>query len=101
MLNSWDTIIGIETHIQLSTKSKLFSNCSTKVCLYPNKQICNYDIGVPGVLPIFNQTAIEMAVSFGLVTTTQIYNKTIFERKNYFYPDLPKGYQLSQKKSLF
>ncbi|AFQ24203.1 Asp-tRNA(Asn)/Glu-tRNA(Gln) amidotransferase subunit GatB [Candidatus Portiera aleyrodidarum] len=98
MLNSWDTIIGIETHIQLSTKSKLFSNCSTKVCLYPNKQICNYDIGVPGVLPIFNQTAIEMAVSFGLVTTTQIYNKTIFERKNYFYPDLPKGYQLSQKK---
>lgn len=97
MLKSWDTIIGIETHIQLSTKSKLFSNSSTRSCLYPNKKICNYDIGVPGVLPILNLTVIDMAISLGLVTATQIYKQTIFERKNYFYPDLPKGYQLSQK----
>lgn len=98
MLNKWETIIGIETHIQLSTKSKLFSKSSTKFCLYPNKQICNFDIGMPGVLPILNQTAIDMAIRFGLIINTKIYNQAIFERKNYFYPDLPKGYQISQRK---
>lgn len=98
MLNKWETIIGIETHIQLSTNSKLFSKSSTKFCLYPNKQICNLDIGMPGVLPILNKTAIYMAIRFGLIINTKIYNKSIFERKNYFYPDLPKGYQISQRK---
>ncbi|CEI58799.1 Asp-tRNA(Asn)/Glu-tRNA(Gln) amidotransferase subunit GatB [Candidatus Portiera aleyrodidarum] len=98
MLNKWETIIGIETHIQLSTKSKLFSNSSTKFCIYPNKQICNLDIGMPGVLPKLNKKALALAIRFGLIINTKIYNKSIFERKNYFYPDLPKGYQISQKK---
>ncbi|CAA3707325.1 Aspartyl/glutamyl-tRNA(Asn/Gln) amidotransferase subunit B [Candidatus Portiera aleyrodidarum] len=98
MLSKWETIIGIETHIQLSTNSKLFSKISTRNCLYPNQQICNYDIGMPGILPILNQTALDMAIRFGLIINTQIYNQAIFERKNYFYPDLPKGYQISQRK---
>ncbi|AGI27205.1 Asp-tRNA(Asn)/Glu-tRNA(Gln) amidotransferase subunit GatB [Candidatus Portiera aleyrodidarum] len=97
MLNKWETIIGIETHIQLSTQSKLFSNSSTTFCFYPNKQICNLDIGMPGVLPRLNKTAIDMAIRFGLIINTKIYNTSIFERKNYFYPDLPKGYQISQR----
>lgn len=92
----WDTVIGLEVHVQLKTKSKLFSGASTAFGATPNTQTCLIDAGFPGVLPVLNQEAVTMAIQFGLATKANINNHSIFERKNYFYPDLPKGYQISQ-----
>ena len=95
-MTQWETVIGLEVHIQLSTKSKIFSGASTKFGSDPNKQACLIDVALPGVLPVCNQEAIRMAIKFGLAVGATINRKSIFERKNYFYPDLPKGYQISQ-----
>ena len=95
-MTQWETVIGLEVHIQLSTKSKIFSGASTKFGSDPNKQACLIDVALPGVLPVCNQEAIRMAIKFGLAVGATINRKSVFERKNYFYPDLPKGYQISQ-----
>ena len=92
----WDTVIGLEVHAQLKTKSKLFSGASIAYGASPNTQTCFIDAGLPGVLPVLNQQAIVMAIQFGLAIHADINDLSIFERKNYFYPDLPKGYQISQ-----
>ncbi|CAM4431576.1 MAG: Aspartyl/glutamyl-tRNA(Asn/Gln) amidotransferase subunit B [Legionella sp.] len=92
----WDTVIGLEVHVQLKTKSKLFSGASTAFGSAPNTQTCLIDAGFPGVLPVLNQEAVTMAIQFGLAIQADINDQSIFERKNYFYPDLPKGYQISQ-----
>ncbi|KTD55636.1 glutamyl-tRNA(Gln) amidotransferase subunit B [Legionella santicrucis] len=92
----WDTVIGLEVHIQLKTKSKLFSGASTTFGATPNSQTCFIDAGFPGVLPVLNREAVIMAIRFGLAIQAEIQDQSIFERKNYFYPDLPKGYQISQ-----
>src|SRR5579871_6141889 len=94
--NNWEVVIGLEVHTQLSTKSKLFSGASTTFGAEPNTQACAIDLGLPGVLPVLNQEAVEMAIRFGLGTESSIARKSVFARKNYFYPDLPKGYQISQ-----
>ncbi len=92
----WEIVIGLETHAQLSTQSKIFSGASIAYGAEPNTQACAVDIALPGVLPVFNQAAAEIAVKFGLAVGARINRKSVFERKNYFYPDLPKGYQISQ-----
>jgi aspartyl-tRNA(Asn)/glutamyl-tRNA(Gln) amidotransferase subunit B len=92
----WDTVIGLEVHAQLKTKSKLFSGASVAFGASPNSQTCFIDAGLPGVLPVLNQQAVIMAIQFGLAIKADINDCSIFERKNYFYPDLPKGYQISQ-----
>lgn len=93
---SWEAVIGLEIHVQLATESKIFSGAATKYGAAPNAQACAVDLGLPGVLPVLNETAVEMAVTFGLAIGAQINLRSIFDRKNYFYPDLPKGYQISQ-----
>ncbi len=92
----WDTVIGLEVHAQLKTQSKLFSGASTAYGASPNSQTCFVDAGLPGVLPVLNQQAVVMAIRFGLAIDADINDLSVFERKNYFYPDLPKGYQISQ-----
>jgi aspartyl-tRNA(Asn)/glutamyl-tRNA(Gln) amidotransferase subunit B len=92
----WETVIGLEIHAQLATKSKIFSGSSTAYGAEPNTQANLVDLGYPGVLPVLNKEAVRMAVKFGLATGSQIASRSIFARKNYFYPDLPKGYQISQ-----
>lgn len=92
----WETVIGLEIHVQLATKSKIFSSASTAYGAEPNTQACAVDLGLPGVLPVLNKEAVRMAVKFGLGTGCEIGRKSVFARKNYFYPDLPKGYQISQ-----
>ncbi|WP_412852793.1 Asp-tRNA(Asn)/Glu-tRNA(Gln) amidotransferase subunit GatB [Ectothiorhodospira shaposhnikovii] len=92
----WETVIGLEIHAQLSTKSKIFSGASTAYGAEPNTQACAVDLGLPGVLPVLNREAVRMAVKFGLAIGAPIAPRSIFARKNYFYPDLPKGYQISQ-----
>ncbi|MBK5104464.1 MAG: Asp-tRNA(Asn)/Glu-tRNA(Gln) amidotransferase subunit GatB [Burkholderiales bacterium] len=92
----WETVIGIETHAQLSTVSKIFSGASTAFGAAPNVQACAVDIALPGVLPVLNKGAVERAVRFGLAVGADINRRSVFARKNYFYPDLPKGYQISQ-----
>ena len=92
----WETVIGIETHAQLSTRSKIFSGASTAFGAAPSTQACGVDIALPGVLPVLNRGAVERAVRFGLAVGAQVNRRSIFARKNYFYPDLPKGYQISQ-----
>ncbi len=93
---TWETVIGLEVHVQLSTKSKLFSGTSTQFGAEPNTQANIYDLALPGTLPVLNEKALEMAVRFGLAIGAQIGKRSVFDRKNYFYPDLPKGYQVSQ-----
>ena len=93
---SWETVIGLEIHTQLATSSKIFSNAPTAYGASPNTQASAVDLGLPGVLPVLNEKVIEMAVLFGLAVDAEIPTKSIFARKNYFYPDLPKGYQISQ-----
>lgn len=93
---SWETVIGLEIHTQLATTSKIFSNAPTNYGAQPNSQACEVDLGLPGVLPVLNEKVIEMAVLFGLAIDAEIPPRSIFARKNYFYPDLPKGYQISQ-----
>ncbi len=92
----WESVIGLEIHAQLSTKSKLFSGASTAFGAPPNTQACAVDLALPGVLPVFNAEAARMAVSFGLAVSAEVARRSVFARKNYFYPDLPKGYQISQ-----
>lgn len=92
----WETVIGLEIHVQLATESKIFSGASTAFGAQPNSQACAIDLGLPGVLPVLNAEAVRMAVRFGLAIDAQISHKSVFARKNYFYPDLPKGYQISQ-----
>ena len=92
----WETVIGIETHAQLSTASKIFSGAATQFGAAPNVQACAVDIALPGVLPVLNRAAVEKAVRLGLAVGAQINRRSVFARKNYFYPDLPKGYQISQ-----
>ena len=93
---NWETVIGLETHAQLSTVSKIFSGASTAFGAAPNTQACAVDIALPGVLPVLNQGAVERAIRFGLAVGAKINRRSVFARKNYFYPDLPKGYQISQ-----
>jgi len=93
---SWEIVVGIETHAQLATRSKMFSGASTAFGAEPNTQASAVDIALPGVLPVPNRTAVEYAVRFGLAVGGSINRRSIFARKNYFYPDLPKGYQISQ-----
>ena len=93
---TWETVIGLEIHTQLKTKSKIFSGASTEFGAKANTQACAVDLGFPGVLPVLNREAVRMALRFGLAVNATINKHSIFARKNYFYPDLPKGYQISQ-----
>jgi aspartyl-tRNA(Asn)/glutamyl-tRNA(Gln) amidotransferase subunit B len=93
---SWEVVIGLETHTQLSTRSKIFSGASTAFGAPPNTQASAVDIALPGVLPVLNKGAVERAIRFGLAVGGTINKRSVFARKNYFYPDLPKGYQISQ-----
>jgi aspartyl-tRNA(Asn)/glutamyl-tRNA(Gln) amidotransferase subunit B len=93
---SWEVVIGLETHAQLSTASKIFSGASTAFGAAPNTQASAVDVALPGVLPVLNKGAVERAIRFGLAVGGTINKRSVFARKNYFYPDLPKGYQISQ-----
>lgn len=92
----WETVIGLEVHVQLLTQSKLFSGAATTFGAEPNTQACAVDLGLPGVLPVLNEEAVRLAVKLGLSIHAEIAKHSVFSRKNYFYPDLPKGYQISQ-----
>ncbi len=92
----WESVIGLEVHAQLATLSKIFSGAATAYGALPNTQACAVDLGLPGVLPVLNKQAVYMAVKFGLAVGAGIAPRSVFARKNYFYPDLPKGYQISQ-----
>lgn len=92
----WEVVIGIETHAQLATRSKMFSGASTAFGAEPNRQACAVDVALPGVLPVANREAVACAIRFGLAVGARIAPRSVFARKNYFYPDLPKGYQISQ-----
>jgi aspartyl-tRNA(Asn)/glutamyl-tRNA(Gln) amidotransferase subunit B len=92
----WETVIGLEIHAQLATRSKIFSGAATAYGAEPNTQACAVDLGLPGVLPVLNEQVVLMAIKFGLAIDAEIPERSIFARKNYFYPDLPKGYQISQ-----
>jgi len=92
----WEVVIGLEVHAQLSTHSKIFSGASTAFGAEPNTQTAAVDIALPGVLPVMNRVALQKAIRFGLAIGAKINQTSVFARKNYFYPDLPKGYQISQ-----
>ncbi len=92
----WETVIGLEVHVSLSTKSKLFSGTTSEFGAEPNTQANIFDLALPGTLPVFNEEALRMAVMFGLAIDAEIGKRSVFDRKNYFYPDLPKGYQVTQ-----
>jgi len=92
----WEAVIGLEIHAQLATKSKIFSGAATAYGAEPNTQACAVDLGLPGVLPVLNKEAVRMATKFGLAIGATVAPRSVFARKNYFYPDLPKGYQISQ-----
>jgi len=96
MTAGWEVVIGLETHVQLATRSKIFSGASTAFGAAPNTQACAVDLALPGVLPTMNAAALDCAVRFGLAVGAAIAPRSVFARKNYFYPDLPKGYQISQ-----
>ncbi len=96
LIQGYEVVIGFETHAQLSTKSKIFSRASTAFGAEPNTQACAVDLALPGTLPVMNKGAVERAIEFGLAVGSHIAPRSIFARKNYFYPDLPKGYQISQ-----
>jgi aspartyl-tRNA(Asn)/glutamyl-tRNA(Gln) amidotransferase subunit B len=93
---SWDTVIGLEVHLQLATRSKIFSGSATRFGAEPNTQASAVDLAMPGMLPVLNREAVRCAVLFGLAIDADIARRSVFDRKNYFYPDLPKGYQISQ-----
>src|SRR5882672_4957469 len=93
---AWEVVVGIETHAQLRTQSKIFSAAATAFGAPPNTQASAVDIALPGTLPVLNRAAVEHAIRFGLAVGATINRRSIFARKNYFYPDLPKGYQISQ-----
>jgi aspartyl-tRNA(Asn)/glutamyl-tRNA(Gln) amidotransferase subunit B len=96
MNGAWEVVIGLEIHTQLATKSKIFSGASTAYGAEPNTQACLVDLGYPGVLPVLNEEVVRMAAMFGLAVNATVAPRSVFARKNYFYPDLPKGYQISQ-----
>ena len=96
MSAAWEVVIGLEIHTQLATNSKIFSGASTAYGAEPNTQACLIDLGYPGVLPVLNEEVVRMACKFGLAVNATVARRSIFARKNYFYPDLPKGYQISQ-----
>ncbi len=96
MSAGWEVVIGLEIHTQLATKSKIFSGASTAYGSEPNTQACLVDLGYPGVLPVLNKEVVRMATMFGLAVNATVARRSVFARKNYFYPDLPKGYQISQ-----
>ncbi|NCW18847.1 MAG: Asp-tRNA(Asn)/Glu-tRNA(Gln) amidotransferase GatCAB subunit B, partial [Betaproteobacteria bacterium] len=96
MAQGWELVIGLETHVQLKTRSKIFSGASTAFGADPNRQACAVDLALPGVLPVLNREAVALAIRFGLAVGAAIAPISIFARKHYFYPDLPKGYQISQ-----
>ena len=96
LIRGYEVVIGLETHVQLSTQSKIFSGASTQFGAEPNTQSCPVDLALPGTLPVMNKGAVERAIEFGLAVGAQVAPRSIFARKNYFYPDLPKGYQISQ-----
>ena len=93
---AWESVVGLEIHAQLATRSKIFSGAPAVAGAEPNRQACAIDLGLPGVLPVLNEEVLRMAVMFGLATNATIARRSVFARKNYFYPDLPKGYQISQ-----
>ncbi len=93
---NYEAVIGLEIHVQLATKSKIFSGASTAYGAEPNTQACAVDVALPGVLPVLNKEAVHMATKFGLAIDAEVAHRSVFARKNYFYPDLPKGYQISQ-----
>ena len=95
-MTDWESVIGLEVHAQLATSSKIFSGASTAYGSEPNTQACTVDLGFPGVLPVLNAEVVKMAIKFGVAIGAKICSHSVFERKNYFYPDLPKGYQISQ-----
>ncbi|GAB4356202.1 MAG: Asp-tRNA(Asn)/Glu-tRNA(Gln) amidotransferase subunit GatB [Immundisolibacter sp.] len=95
-MSDWESVIGLEVHCQLATRSKLFSGAATAFGAEPNTQACAVDLALPGVLPVVNREAVAMAIRFGLAIGARIAPQSVFARKNYFYPDLPKGYQISQ-----
>ena len=95
-MSAWEVVIGLEIHSQLATKSKIFSGASTAYGAEPNTQACLVDLGYPGVLPVLNEEVVHMATMFGLAVNATVAQRSVFARKNYFYPDLPKGYQISQ-----
>jgi len=92
----WETVLGLEIHTQLATKTKIFSGAATQYGALPNTQACAVDLALPGILPVLNHSVLNMAIKFGLAIDAYIEKKSVFARKNYFYPDLPKGYQISQ-----
>ena len=96
LVQGYEVVIGFETHTQLSTRSKIFSRASTAFGAEPNTQACAVDLALPGTLPVMNRGAVERAIEFGLAVGSHIAERSVFARKNYFYPDLPKGYQISQ-----
>ena len=96
LIRGFEVVIGLETHAQLSTRSKIFSGASTQFGAAPNTQACAVDLALPGTLPLLNRGAVERAIRFGLAVQARVAPLSIFARKNYFYPDLPKGYQISQ-----
>jgi aspartyl-tRNA(Asn)/glutamyl-tRNA(Gln) amidotransferase subunit B len=96
LIQGYEVVIGFETHAQLSTQSKIFSRAATAFGAEPNTQACAVDLALPGTLPVMNKGAVERAIEFGLAVNATIAPRSIFARKNYFYPDLPKGYQISQ-----
>lgn len=96
MQRQWESVIGLEIHIQLATKSKIFCGSATAYGAAPNTQANALDLGMPGTLPVFNREALHMAIRFGLAVGAKIAPRSVFSRKNYFYPDLPKGYQITQ-----
>ena len=96
MNGPWEAVIGLEVHVQLATRSKIFSGADAAFGGAPNSQACPVDLGLPGALPVLNEAAVRMAALFGLAIGAELNRRSVFERKNYFYPDLPKGYQISQ-----
>src|SRR5262245_40348375 len=96
LIQGYEVVIGFETHAQLATQSKIFSRASTAFGAEPNTQACAVDMALPGTLPVMNKKAVECAIRLGLALGSHIAPRSIFARKNYFYPDLPKGYQISQ-----
>ena len=95
-MTAYETVVGLEVHAQLKTRSKIFCSCSTLFGARPNTQVCPVCLGLPGVLPVLNERAVRFAVMTGIAVGSGIAERSVFARKNYFYPDLPKGYQISQ-----
>ena len=93
---AWEVVIGLEIHVQLATHSKIFSGASTRFGEPPNTHACAVDLALPGVLPVLNEQVISHALTFGLAIGAELEKRSSFDRKNYFYPDLPKGYQITQ-----